>query len=829
MIDFKKLSNNQPTNTVEPRDIFMGLPSRDKRYEYPRDVQTEVWKQWFEMRNQEHCIIKMNTGSGKTIVGLLILKSCLNEGAGPAVFVVPDNYLVNQVCEEAKLLGLDTTTDPDSIPFLRKRSILVTNIQTLVNGKSKFGMRASNNIEIGSVIIDDVHACLATIEKQYTINIPSTDSAYSEIVGLFEESLKSQSESKYSEIIDFHDPYQSMLIPFWSWQEQTPNVYSIINRQTGKDYSDFNFQLIKDCLALCECVISAKEIEITPPSIPIHKIRSFISAKRKIYMSATLSNDSTFVTGLDVDPNKIQKIISPEKANDIGDRLILFPQVINKRISDDEIKRKLAELSATHNIVVIVPSYRRAEYWRDVSSLELNASNMVEGIHKLKNEHVGITVLINKYDGVDLPDEACRLLVIDGLPNMRSNYDAYEQNATPNNKRLCSEQIQKIEQGMGRGVRSNTDYCSVILMGRELADILYTSGGYNYFSQATKAQYNLSEELWEQLEDNSSIDDIMELTEYSLSRNRDWITVSKERLSEVVYPTTPNFDNFAIADRKAFGYAERLRYAQSVETLQTEANNASDPALKGLLKQKIAKYTNFINPAEAQEILLSAHSNNMLLLHPIQGIQYQKKYNNIAQSQFLVNQLNEREINANSYILKINSLLEKMVFKPETYKQFESSLKELSFLLGIPSYRPEDECGKGPDNFWVIGNSEYFVIECKNGTITDTINKHDCNQLNGSINWFDNLYMSTDATCYPILIHNSNVFEYACSPNANVRIMTPTLLDNFKKAVEQFSVNLVKPENYSNVTEIERLLRQFNLTGKAIIEKFTSTFTIQKR
>ena len=77
---------------------------------------------------------------------------------------------------------------------------------------------------------------------------------------------------------------------------------------------------------------------------------------------------------------------------------------------------------------------------------------MVEGIHKLKNEHVGITVLINKYDGVDLPDEACRLLVIDGLPNMRSNYDAYEQNATPNNKRLCSEQIQKIEQGMGRGV-----------------------------------------------------------------------------------------------------------------------------------------------------------------------------------------------------------------------------------------------------------------------------------------------------------------------------------------------------------------------------------------
>ena len=38
----------------------------------------------------------MNTGGGKTVVGLLMLKSCLNEGVGPAVYVTPDNYLVSQ-------------------------------------------------------------------------------------------------------------------------------------------------------------------------------------------------------------------------------------------------------------------------------------------------------------------------------------------------------------------------------------------------------------------------------------------------------------------------------------------------------------------------------------------------------------------------------------------------------------------------------------------------------------------------------------------------------------------------------------------------------------
>ena len=97
-----KLSGAKKTTPIEPREIFMTLPQKDKRYEYPRDVQSDVWKKWFGVRNDKNCIIKMNTGSGKTVVGLMILQSCLNEGKGPAVYVVPDNYLVAQVCEEAK-------------------------------------------------------------------------------------------------------------------------------------------------------------------------------------------------------------------------------------------------------------------------------------------------------------------------------------------------------------------------------------------------------------------------------------------------------------------------------------------------------------------------------------------------------------------------------------------------------------------------------------------------------------------------------------------------------------------------------------------------------
>ena len=48
MIDFAQLGLNSFQKQINPRDIFMGLSNKSKKYQYPRDVQGEVWKQWFE-------------------------------------------------------------------------------------------------------------------------------------------------------------------------------------------------------------------------------------------------------------------------------------------------------------------------------------------------------------------------------------------------------------------------------------------------------------------------------------------------------------------------------------------------------------------------------------------------------------------------------------------------------------------------------------------------------------------------------------------------------------------------------------------------------------
>ena len=516
-----KLSGTTKSVPIEPREIFMALPQKDKRYEYPRDVQSEVWKKWFDVRNEKNCIIKMNTGSGKTVVGLMILQSCLNEGKGPAVYVVPDNYLVSQVCEEAKKLGILTATDRDDYSYTENKAILVTTIFSLVNGHSVFGMRQTNNYPIGSILMDDVHACLDTITTQYSIKIPSTHDLYKEIIDLFAEQWKGYNSSSYINIVENSDPAKNAVIPFWMWQEKQTEVYTLLSKYNNDEERNhciyFNLPLLDDSLLTCDCFVTARNIEIVPEGISVSKIKNFMSAQRRIFMSATLSDDSVFTSAIGLHKEDVRSVISPDNANDIGDRLILFPRHLNSEITNDDIKNKLFSIAKDYNVVVIVPSFERAKYWDPDGFRTITKDNIERVVAALKKKHIGLFVFVNRYDGIDLPDEACRMLVIDGLPPLRNEKDKYIQSVDSSSTILRREQIQRIEQGMGRGVRSNSDYCCIVLMGDNLADVLLRNNGTSFFSNATKEQYNLSKDLWDLLKQEvpkPTVDDVFELADF---------------------------------------------------------------------------------------------------------------------------------------------------------------------------------------------------------------------------------------------------------------------------------------------------------------------------
>lgn len=826
-IDFDKINfKDIEEPPMSPRDIFMSLPNKDRRYNYPRDVQTEVWNKWFEVRGKnKDCIIKMNTGSGKTVVGLLILKSCLTEKKGPAVYVAPTPYLVKQVIEEAKRLNISFTEDEDSADFRSGKAILVINIHKLVNGKSVFGMREIDNVPIGSIIIDDVHACLNVTEEQFTIKISRDDLKYQQLFEIFKDELEKQSNNKYLDIFN-NIPNARMLVPFWTWQKSVSEIIRILHDGRNDEDIKFTFPLLADSLELCNCMVSTEHIEITPKSIPIHKILNFHNAKRRIFMSATLSDDSPFVSHFNVNIKGIE-VISPFKADDVGERLIIAPEHINPNINIDEIKIKLKKLSTVHNVVIIVPSKYRSKYWDDVADSIIDTNNIESEVEKLKLGHVGLVVFINKYDGIDLPNEACRILVIDGLSDIKSGYDKLEQSIASNNERIQNNFVQRIEQGMGRGIRSNQDYCVIFLLGKNLTNLLFCENALDKFSIATKMQINISKQVSDQVK-GASLDEIIEVIDYCLDRDINWVKNSKKALLNLKYPKVVNLDKTVLAYRKAFDYSEIKKYEEAAKVLEEVANKTNEDNVKGWLKQQVAEYINFIDPVKAQQILKSALNYNVRVLKPIEGIHFDKqikKFN--GQGKQLLDFIENNNLDENKYIIKIKSILENLIFKPDTAAVFEESFKMLAFYLGFNSFRPENDYGRGPDVLWQVGKFDFLIIECKNGVTNETICKHDCNQLNGSINWFKHYYRLNSVNFSPIIIHLGNEFEYASSPDQNVRIINNRKLEELKCNVERFSVAVSNSENFKNIPNINKLLKQFKLDKDSLINEYTVGYKIK--
>jgi len=126
VLNFDALNLGKTEKQTDPRKIFSTL-IRNEKFKRPLDEQSDVLDEWYKRRNSKDLLIKMNTGAGKTIIGLLCLQSSLNEGIKPAVYVTADNFLTEQVYKEAKDLGINVTLDKDNKDFLSGNSILIIN------------------------------------------------------------------------------------------------------------------------------------------------------------------------------------------------------------------------------------------------------------------------------------------------------------------------------------------------------------------------------------------------------------------------------------------------------------------------------------------------------------------------------------------------------------------------------------------------------------------------------------------------------------------------------------------------------------------------------
>ena len=801
---------------LHPRDIFFTL-NRKSNFSFPRDIQTEVLNSWFDCRENQDNVIKLNVGSGKTLVGLLLLQSSLNEGKGPALFVAPDKQLARQVMLEAQALGIDVTDDPRDPDYAAGEKICVINIYKLFNGKSVFGV-GSSQINIGTLVVDDAHACISTVTDQFRISLRNTHEAYHGIFSALAEDLKGYNPARFLDI-EAGDPRSYIEVPFWAWEERLPQILQILHQHKQDEELQFTFPFLAEILSQCRCVIGGQHLEIEPHFPATDTIQSFRRATRRIYMTATLADDSVIVTHFGANPDSLAKPIVPSSSQSMGERMILMPHELNSDITTVDIKGLLSELSKQVNVLVIVPSESAADEWNNADQVLINDA-VAGGIDRMRNEHVGLTILINRYDGIDLPGDACRVLVIADLPEVSSYTDMVDSEVLSGTTMNLRRQIERIEQGMGRGVRSNEDYCAVLLMGAKLTSRLRSPEGQEMLTPATKAQLELSRQIAKRL-NKPSLDDIKSVILQCLSRDPNWIKVSKKALLNLEADDELRLDEGKLAIRAAFDFSRANQHDNALVVLDTAINSVKDTPIKAWLLSRKAAFQHHIDAQGAQKTLIVAHGMEPGVTKPMTGTKYKiLKPSTGQQAASLVDIHRQKFLDSTQMKLFADGLCSDLQFLPDTSNTFEAAVNDLAWFLGIKGQRPEKDYREGPDNLWALQNGHFLIIECKNGCTTENgISKANAGQLGQSRDWFAERYPVSAST--PIIIHPQHVLGQGASPIDGMRVINMIGLEKLRKNLRNFSKQLVDPDVAENISEVAKRLGQFGLNNDAFVDTFS--------
>ncbi len=810
-MDFGKLlSEAGESAPVEPRELYASLADKAQGYGYLRDVQGQVLTAWHARRTERDLVVKVNTGGGKTIDGLVMLQSYLNDGNGPALYVTPSKYLVTQVREEADRLGIATVDNPDHARYLASEAIAVVNADKLVNGRSVFSDKRPTRppVPIGSVVVDDAHAAIAITRKDLSIELPREHPAFDEILDLFADDLRQQAPNALLDVQD-HSHAALARVPFWSWRARIEQSRPLLHRHRDTDELKYTWPAVSEVLHLCRVVFTGSAVTITPPCPPIRHVTGFAEAQRRLYLTATLADDSVLVTDFDADPDSVAWPITPVTAGDIGERMILAPQEINPGLNADEIRAALSDLAKEFNVVVIVPSGKASGAWRDLGATVAAGEQIGEVVGRLKAGHIGLVVLVNRYDGIDLPDDACRVLVLDELPEAFNGDERLQSQLTSRSAGIDDRQVQRIEQGMGRGVRSNEDHCVVILLGARLAQLVADPRSFTRFGPATQAQLELSRTVAGDLEDQP-LDAVIAVARQALDRDPDWVKLARLKLSKLP-PPAATVSPVSTPRRRAFEAAADGNYQGAVEHMSAAVAAAEGDRDKGWLLEEQAAYWDHVDPKRAQQVLLKARAKNTSVLRPLSGVTYERLASSGDQAQRAADHLSDLYENATTLRLGFETLLADLKLDPDRTGEFEESMRQLGAHLGLAAQRPERELGAGPDILWCLGARGFWVIEAKSGAKTSVIHKRDANQLAGSIHWFRDRY-DADATGVPVMVHPARQLARDATGTPGMRVLDASGLERIRTDVRAFAAALAATR-WDAADNLNRLLAGHTLRG----------------
>jgi hypothetical protein len=693
------LRTTRRSKETDPEKIFESLTLRGT-VENLWSPQAAALRDWHRQRQEPDVVIEMNTGGGKTLVGLLVAQSLVNETGKCVLYVCPTNQLVGQAASKADECGIEYATYMAGRWQAREvtddsRGPCLTNYAAVFNGKAIF-----ERFNLGGIVFDDAHAAGNIIRSHFTLAFDNGTPVFKEIVQRLRPYFTASHQSMALRDAIDGDPRFVLFVPMFETRRLAPTLANLLLEASVDEEKGtlFAWEHVKDHLDRCAILLSGSRVEITPAALPLHRLHCLTGGVRRVYLTATLPSPAEFVKTFGVErPVRI----APKGKSGEAQRLFIFPA----GRKDDDHRAVTKQLIDSHKACVIVPSTRTASDWQDAATL-FDGSTGQAGIQRFAQAK-GTEKLIfaARYDGIDLPGDACRILVLDGLPKGSHLLTRFLDEALQVASLRASHSAIRVVQAIGRIFRSNTDHGAVVFCGTEVQGWARSPANQSFLPPLLQKQLQLGVGLRESVEVGETTNE--ELLAAVLSGDKGWDQFYQQKIDafDISASTAPPpwLVDFAGREQRAYQKIWDGNAADAAATYASLADEAEghDARLAAWFRHwEGFSYDLLGNAAQARKAYVLAANIRADLGRPqIEGATV------LASSTVpkLSAQAKAVALQFESKRAKVAAMIDKIVgdltYGDQT-NPVEEALRVLGTLLGLNASRPDKEEGTGPDVKW---------------------------------------------------------------------------------------------------------------------------------
>ena len=584
------------THTAVPESpdrLFRDLPRRKHASLF--DHQGQVLRNYFgHALEVPDVAMQLPTGSGKTLVGLLLAEWRRRKFRERVVYLCPTRQLVNQVAEEASakygltvepFTGMVKQYTPEAkAAYQDGERVAVTTYNSLFNTNPFF-----DNPEI--IIVDDAHAAENYMASQWTLRVnrfeAADDALFKALAGVLKTVLPAHNYTRLTgDWRGVDDVGWVDKVPSHQLAEIADELRATISANVGDTVHRYSWRMLANHLHACQLYVSSSEIMLRPLIPPTWSHGPFVGAKQRIFMSATLGagGDLERLTGRP----RIKRLPIPEgwDRQGIGRRYFLFPE---KSLTEEQtlnLRRDL--MRAAGRSLVLTPNKVDADVVMDdvkeqlkfpvfaVGDLEVSKKDFTQSAQ-------AVAVIANRYDGIDFPDDDCRLLFVEGLSRTTNLQERFLINRMGASL-LFNERIQtRVLQAIGRCTRGLNDYSAVVITGDELPAYLTDRKRRAFFHPELQAELEFGVEQSTKVQGQDLLDN------FGIFLNHDeaWeeanqgILDAREAATQARFPAMDQLES-VVAHEIAWQTALwNEDYTRAYDAAREVLGGLTDPALRG--------------------------------------------------------------------------------------------------------------------------------------------------------------------------------------------------------------------------------------------------------